>query len=269
VAAAKASADLDATDLERARNLYAEKTTTKADLDHAEAAARVSRAKLEQAEKAAVVARARQEQATTRVKVAESTLAQAKVGVDRSQAALEAARARLKSARSEARQVDVAKSERDRQRAEVARAEADLERAQLDLGYTKLVAPVAGRITKKSLTVGQWVQAGQAVLALVPDEVWVVGNYKETQVGHIRPGLPVRIEVDAFPDHVFTGRVDSVQAGTGSRFSLLPAENATGNYVKVVQRIPVKIVFDPLPDLSRFPLSPGMSVVPDVKIEAE
>ncbi len=212
-------------------------------------------------------AEARLEQARTHVQVAEGDLAQARAGVDRAQAALEEALAKQKSAQTKTIEVGVAKAAREEQRAAVDRSAADLESAKLDLGYASLLAPVAGRVTKKSLTVGAWVEPGQAVLALVPDGVWVVANYKETQIQHIRPGQRVRIAVDAFPDQAFTGRVDSIQAGTGSRFSLLPAENATGNYVKVVQRIPVKILFDPLPDLDRFPLSPGMSVVPDIAIQ--
>ncbi len=266
-ASARASAELDATDLERSKVLYAQKTITKAELDRAEAASRVSAAKLEAAGKMIAAARARLEQASTRVAVAKSMVTQEKAGVDRAQAALEAARAKQKSAKSATLQVEVAKAERDEQRAEVEGAEADLAQARLDLGYTKLVAPVAGRVTKKSLTVGQWVEPGQALMALVPDDVWVVANYKETQVGDIHPGQTVRVQVDAFPEHDFRGRVDSIQAGTGSRFSLLPAENATGNYVKVVQRIPVKIVFDPAPDLDAFPLSPGMSVQADADVD--
>jgi len=109
------------------------------------------------------------------------------------------------------------------------------------------------------------VQPGQQLMAIVTDDLWVVANFKETQLAKIRPGQPVDIKVDAYPHHRFRGHVDSIQAGTGSRFSLLPPENATGNYVKVVQRVPVKIVFDEPPDPS-FPLGPGMSVVPTVHV---
>jgi membrane fusion protein (multidrug efflux system) len=113
---------------------------------------------------------------------------------------------------------------------------------------------------------GSYVQVGQSLLALVPRSYWVVANFKETQLTKIRPGQPVTIHVDAYPDHVFKARVDSIQAGAGARFSLLPPENATGNFVKVVQRVPVKIVFDEPPD-ARYPLGPGMSVVPTVKVQ--
>jgi membrane fusion protein (multidrug efflux system) len=111
------------------------------------------------------------------------------------------------------------------------------------------------------------VQTGQALLALVPDDIWVVANFKETQLGRLRPGQPVVIRADACPQREFQGKVDSLQAGTGARFSLLPPENAVGNYVKVVQRVPVKIIFDETVDLSQFNLAPGMSVQPKVRVK--
>jgi membrane fusion protein (multidrug efflux system) len=113
---------------------------------------------------------------------------------------------------------------------------------------------------------GAYVQVGQILLSIVPEEVWVTANFKETQITHIRPGQPVRIKVDTYPGKVFHGHVDSIQAGTGERFSLMPPENATGNYVKVVQRVPVKIVFDDANDPD-FLLAPGMSVVPAVLVK--
>ena len=119
-------------------------------------------------------------------------------------------------------------------------------------------------MTHRSVRAGDYVEVGQALLALVPDAVWVTANFKETQLTLMHPGQPVAIAIDAYPDREFHGRVDSIQAGTGARFSLLPPQNATGNYVKVVQRVPVKIVLDRLPkDLL---LAPGMSVVPTVKV---
>src|SRR5439155_6121595 len=117
-----------------------------------------------------------------------------------------------------------------------------------------------------SVEPGAYVQTGQVLLALVPTQVWVVANFKETQLRHMRPGQEATVKIDAYPGHEFQAHVDSIQRGTGSRFSLLPPENATGNFVKVVQRIPVKIAFDtaPAPD---YPLSPGMSVVPVVRVQ--
>jgi membrane fusion protein (multidrug efflux system) len=126
-------------------------------------------------------------------------------------------------------------------------------------------APIDGWVTHRSVDPGNFVQVGQALMALVPQNVYVLANYKETQLRHIRPGQPVRIHVDAY-DADFPGHVDSIQAGAGAAFSLLPPENATGNYVKVVQRVPVKIVFDQTPDPQRYRLGPGMSVVPRVDV---
>jgi membrane fusion protein, multidrug efflux system len=137
--------------------------------------------------------------------------------------------------------------------------------AALRLGYTRIVAPETGRVTRRTVEQGAYVQVGQSLMAIVPNDFWVVANFKETQLAKVRPGQPVDIKVDAYPGQTLKGRVDSIQAGTGARFSLLPPENATGNFVKVVQRVPVKIVFDDLPaDASR--LGPGMSVVPTVRV---
>jgi membrane fusion protein (multidrug efflux system) len=150
--------------------------------------------------------------------------------------------------------------------ARVKQAEASLQQAKLDLSYTKVTAPISGRVTRRTVERGAYVQTGQSLLALVPDEVWIVANFKETQLTHMRPNQPVTIRVDAYPKHEFKGRVDSIQSGTGARFSLLPPENAVGNYVKVVQRVPVKILFDgPLDD--QLDIAPGMSVVPKVRVK--
>jgi membrane fusion protein, multidrug efflux system len=149
--------------------------------------------------------------------------------------------------------------------ADVEAARQRLNQAMLELSYTTITAPEAGRVTRRAVEEGMFVQPGQQLMAIVTDELWVVANFKETQLEHIRPGEPVDIRVDAYPRHRFRGHVDSIQAGTGARFSLLPPENATGNYVKVVQRVPVKIVFDEPPD-PNFPLGPGMSVVPRVHV---
>jgi membrane fusion protein (multidrug efflux system) len=148
--------------------------------------------------------------------------------------------------------------------AQIAQGSAEVKTAELDLSYTRIAAPTDGAVTRKAVHVGEYVQVGQRLLAVVPTNVWVVANFKETQLGHIRPGMPVRIRVDAYPEKSLSGHVDSIQAGSGARFSLLPPENAVGNYVKVVQRVPVKILFNSLPDGSRT-LAPGMSVVPSVR----
>jgi membrane fusion protein, multidrug efflux system len=145
-------------------------------------------------------------------------------------------------------------------------AAAQVEQARLNLSYTEIRASVAGRVASKTVANGNYVQIGQSLMALVPDEVWITANFKETQLDHMRAGQPVDIYVDAYPGHVFHGRVNSFQAGSGAAFSLLPPENATGNYVKIVQRVPVKIVFDNEADSQRL-LGPGMSVEPYVRIK--
>ena len=145
--------------------------------------------------------------------------------------------------------------------------EANVEAAQLNDSYTKVFAPESGRVTHKAVEPGDYVQVGQNVLALVPSNIWVTANFKENQLRLMRPGQPAEIEVDALGGKKFKGYVDSIQMGSGAAFSLLPPENATGNYVKVVQRVPVKIRFDSVPD-SGLPLGPGESVVPTVKVQS-
>ena len=148
--------------------------------------------------------------------------------------------------------------------AKVAQKEAQLKEAAQNLAYTKIVAPTDGYVTRKSVEHGSNIQAGQPLMAVVAlDDAWIVANYKERQLTHVRAGQKVDFEVDAYPGRRFTGRVDSIMAGTGAAFSLLPPENATGNYVKVVQRVPVKIVFDNKADTGRL-LRVGMSVVPTI-----
>jgi membrane fusion protein (multidrug efflux system) len=151
--------------------------------------------------------------------------------------------------------------------AQVAQKEADLDFAKLQLSYATVRAPAAGVVSKKSVEVGEFVQAGQPLLAVVQDStVWVVANFKETQLRWMRVGQLARIEVDAYPGHAFTGRVESIAPATGAKFALLPPDNATGNFVKVVQRIPVKIVFDDPPS-GNHPLRPGMSVDATVRLD--
>jgi len=144
--------------------------------------------------------------------------------------------------------------------------EANVETAQLNDSYTKVFAPESGRVTRKSVEPGDYVQVGQNLLALIPSNIWVTANFKENQLRLMRAGQPVEIEVDALGGKKFKGHIDSIQMGSGAAFSLLPPENASGNYVKVVQRVPVKIRFDSVPDVG-LPLGPGESVVPTVKVQ--
>ncbi len=149
--------------------------------------------------------------------------------------------------------------------AKMRQTQADVAAAQLNQSYTKLMAPADGRVTRKAVEPGDYVQAGQALLALVPAEVWVVANFKESQLKKMSPGQPVRVAIDALGGRNFAAHVESLQAGSGAQFSLLPPENATGNFVKVVQRVPVKIVFDDALPADRT-LGPGLSVTPSVAV---
>jgi len=266
VAAKAASAEQDRADLARATKMVESRSSPAQVLDHARTAADRSAAELEAEGKHAVAEKARVEQARAAVAVAESVRSQVKSEQESADAFLAEATARRDAAQAGPKQVAAANAALQTAVAEVDRAQAAVETQELLLAYTEVRAPVAGWVTKKGVEVGQYAQPGQALLTLVPADVWVVANFKETQLARIRPGQPVVVAVDAWPDRKFAARVDSVQRGTGSRFSLLPPENATGNYVKVVQRVPVKIVFDPPPDLERFLLVPGMSVVPEVDV---
>jgi membrane fusion protein (multidrug efflux system) len=162
-------------------------------------------------------------------------------------------------------QLDNAQAAATAARAAVERERAAVERAQLNVSYAKITAPETGRVTRKSAEPGMYVQVGQALLSIVPSEVWVTANFKETQLTDIHPGLPATLKVDAYPDQPLRGHVDSIQLGTGARFSLFPPENATGNFVKVVQRVPVKIVID-ADETNKPLLAPGMSVEASVKL---
>ncbi|CAF0704484.1 HlyD family secretion protein [Candidatus Methylacidithermus pantelleriae] len=170
--------------------------------------------------------------------------------------------------RMEAMRKSLSVSEFDLQKAKAKALslEALAESARLQLAYTQIVAPVDGRVTKKTVEEGNYVRVGDTLFSLVPKNVWVVANFKESQLTWMRPGQPAEIRVDAYPQRRWKGHVDSIQRGSGARFSLLPPENATGNYVKVVQRVPVKIVFDE-PIHGPYELGPGMSVVPTVKVK--
>ena len=178
------------------------------------------------------------------------------------QSAVDSAQAALKVAQ---RQIDTLRAQRTSQEATLAQAQAQLDQAKLNLSYTTVTADQPGRVVNLSGAVGQYAQAGTNLTMLVPDEIWVVANYKETQLDRMRPGQPVDLEIDAYPERGFHGHVDSVQPGSGPAFSLLPPENATGNYVKIVQRVPVKLILDnPPTDVS---LGPGMSVLPSVRVD--
>ena len=176
------------------------------------------------------------------------------------QAALDAANAAKVSAE---RQIDVLNAQKLGTAAQLDQSRAQKDRADADLQRTELRATADGRVTKLTAAVGQLAAPGQAIMIVVPLDIWVTANFKESQLADMRAGQPVDISIDAFGGRIFPGHINSVQSGSGTAFSLLPAENATGNYVKVVQRVPVKITFDQRPDVE---LGPGMSVVPTVTV---
>jgi len=181
-----------------------------------------------------------------------------KASMEAAQARVSAAQAALEQAKANRRQVDISSAQANTASASILRARADLEAAELQLSYTTLVAPIDGMVTRKAVQLGQIVQPGQSLLTIVPlSDVWVSANFKETQLAKVQPGQKAEVQVDMY-GRSFDGRVDSVAGATGTKLSLLPPENATGNFVKVVQRIPVKIVLENVP--AGFVFRPGMNV---------
>ncbi|HSB33555.1 MAG TPA: HlyD family secretion protein, partial [Nitrospirota bacterium] len=240
-------------------------------LREATSALGVEKAKLAEAETRIESARANLDLARANLKLAETDKSRAEKLMteqvipqeryDRAITGHDIARAQLKAAEEQLRQ---AESQKVTQSSTIRQKEASAALANMNYEYTKIFAPVDGYVTRRSVQVGNQIQPGQPLMALVSlNDIWVIANYKETEMSNIRPGQDVEIKVDSFPGRIFKGKVDSIMAGTGVSFSLFPAENATGNYVKVVQRIPVKIVLDENADKDHV-LRIGMSVVPTV-----
>lgn len=256
-------------------------------LEQAKAAESAARGKLEQAQTQVQVAQAKIGEADAQVTVAKTNAENAErdfqrfIALDaraRSQQQIDNATAAQRSSAAQVQQAqanlagakaqvaDAGQAVKTAQ-ADVAKAAADVLRAQLNLGYCRITAPVDGIVTRKNVEPGQYVQVAQPMFSIVPTDVWVTANFKETQLDRMRVGQPVDVKVDAYSGMTLHGKVDSIQNGTGQRFTLLPPENATGNYVKVVQRVPVKIVIDP-GDLAntRDLLAPGLSVTPKIRV---
>ena len=213
--------------------------------------------------------RAEVESATSQVREAEEAVRVAQSRVAQQEAALKLAHTVVKSASTAPQQVGVAQAREESATAQVKQMRAALEQAELNLTYTTIRAPASGIISQRTVEVGQVVSAGQLLLSVVPldvDNIWVTGNFKETQLKNGRPGQAVTISVDTFGGREYKGRVESVAAATGARSSVLPPENATGNFVKVVQRIPVRISVDRDQDQDHL-LRPGMSVVPTILLK--
>jgi membrane fusion protein (multidrug efflux system) len=243
VAQAQANADQAKADLGRARSLYEQTAIAKAQLDQAQAGYDAAAAAL----------------ASARARVASL-----RAGAAMASSQIEQANARLRQSADVAAIVEQARAKARAIHAQVATAEAQRELAALDLSYTQILAPQDGTLSKKSVAVGQVVAAGQPIGQLVPvQEVWITANFKETQLAHMRVGQPVDVEIDAFPDVKLHGHVQSLAAATGARFSLLPPDNASGNYTKVVQRVPVRVALTDVP--AECPLRPGLSA--EVKVE--
>ena len=236
--ARKAKADADAaaataknaqSDFDRAQNLLAEKTISQQEFDSAQAVNTKAQADLKSAQENV-------DEEISKVDESEKQLAAAFAGKDAAFAQLNEAQTNVAAAR-------------------------------LNLSYTKIFAPSDGRVTRKAVEAGDYLEAGQQIMSLVPVEVWVVANFKESQLKKMSPGQPALVEIDALGGRKFRAHVDSVQAGSGAQFSLLPPENATGNFVKVIQRVPVKIVFDDtLP--ADHTIGPGLSVTPSVQVSS-
>jgi membrane fusion protein (multidrug efflux system) len=207
-----------------------------------------------QADNPAAVAQQRLDQARTQ---AATSSAQARAAADQARAAA----AQVGSVRG---QILAAQAQIKAAEAQIGAADARIAQVRLGLSYARLTAPIAGHVTRLNIAPGSYVQPGQEVMAIVPTTLWVTANFKETQLARMRPGQPVDFSIAACAGETLSGHVDSIQRGAGQAFQLLPPENATGNFVKVVQRVPVKIVFDKLP--RDCVLGPGMSVTPRVRV---
>jgi membrane fusion protein (multidrug efflux system) len=245
-------------DVRRYQRLYEQGMISRQQWDQATTTTQTANARL-------AAARAQVDVARAAAATAEAEVLEAKTQAQRAEAQVGQARGRLTGTKAWNQQVNVEQEQATSAWESVEHARANLRMAELQISYTRIYAPVSGRVTRKSVEVGDHVQVSQALMAIVQDGLFVTANYKETQLQLIRPGQPVIIRIDAFPEKLFKGHVDSIQRGSGAAFSLLPAENASGNFVKVVQRVPIKIVFDEAPDAA-YPLGPGMSVVPEVRV---
>jgi membrane fusion protein (multidrug efflux system) len=243
---AAAMNDRAVTDLKRAREMLDKELVARQVVEYAETDARAAAAQLTSAQERVAGARRDLESAEADARLREAGFEPQQIGLRTADARVEQAKAQAIQAEALQQEVRVREAERDLAQAQLKEAEVALALAQLNLDDTTIRAPVAGLVSKKTVEVGQVVQPGQPLLAIVPlHDVWVLANFKETQLRRVRAGMRAEVTVEGDPDHPYTGKVDSISAGTGSRFSLLPPENATGNWVKVVQRVPVKIVLDP------------------------
>lgn len=259
---AAAQADLESKDAELDRALLDYKR-----YDALEKQGAISTSQRDSAKRDYLVAQGQRDAARQAIAEATSRLQQANDSVNAGKAQLTQAEGQLHLARASALQTRVTENQFDTELAAVARAKAALEEARLNLSYTSIVAPTSGRVGKKSVEEGMRVEPGQPLMTIVSDDLWVVANYKETQLKSMHEGQPVEIDIDSFPDHKFKGRVLSFSPASGASFAVLPSDNATGNFTKIVQRLPVKIVFD-RDSIRGYEnrLAPGLSVITKVEV---
>lgn len=263
IAAARAEAELAAAQAEYEQSVKAldvTRVSAPSSLDAAQAALLSAQADLDRAMKDAARNRQLKDVATSK-RVVEASDADEKMA----RARLAEAEAALKRAQTANDEIAAAEAGTRKLQATLEEKKAAVARAQQDLENTKIMAPIDGKIAHRAVAAGELVQPNQALFAIAAPRLWVVANFKETQLTRMHPGQAAEVRVDAFPGRVLKGHIDSIQAGTGSRLSLFPPENATGNFVKVVQRVPVKIALDAQPD-GDLPLAPGMSVEATVRV---
>lgn len=264
--AAKADLELAENDYVRYDKLYADGAVSREQLDKAAAKRKTSKAALEAAEKNLKSTEYKIKSAEIAKNSAEKIIKQANYQLIQAKSTVNKAIGVKEQADTTGQNITISKSQYQSLNEEIKQLAAKVKQAELELAYTKIYAPESGQVTKKNAEQGAYVQTGQPLTAIVPNNVWVTANFKENQLKNMKQGQKVTVRIDAFPGKLFKAHVDSFQKGSGSRFSLLPSENAVGSYVKIVQRIPVKIVFDePVEKLEM--LAPGMSVVPKVRVK--
>jgi membrane fusion protein (multidrug efflux system) len=265
---AKASWDRAHQDLDRIAALVKQDLVAKRDYDQAVTDERGAEAAVRGAEQRVIQAQRDLAGAEADDKLRDSGYEPSGIGMGMAQARAADARAKRIQAEAMLQDIRVREAERDLAEAQLREARADLSMAELNVEHTQVRSPVDGVVAKRTVEIGQIVQVGQPLLAVVPlQDVWVVANFKETQLGSVRPGMPASIVVDGVPGRTYKGIVDSLAAGTGARFSLLPPENATGNWVKVVQRLPVKIRLDSKEAANPQTLRAGMSAYVSIRVK--
>ncbi|WP_309739271.1 HlyD family secretion protein [Chamaesiphon sp. OTE_20_metabat_361] len=268
VAQADANLQKTQTDYNRYNTLYRQGAVASQQLDTARAAYAVAQAQKTSALQGVQQAQARLASAKVGVAKAQSQLAQAQEGITSAQAKLAASRGGLQQATASGQQTAVSRSQYAAAQSAIAQSQAALKDAQLQLSYINITSATAGRIGRKNVEVGNRIQAGSPLMAVVDNDYWVVANFKETQLDKMKPKQVVEVKLDAFPSHPFKGYVDSVAPASGAQFSLLPPDNATGNFTKIVQRIPVKISLDSQ-SIKGYEtrITPGMSAEVSVEIQ--